>query len=202
MLPQPGLQRALCLWFALGRGPERHQRGAAADGLRHKQLTLPQHRPRAPGARHVCSGHPWRALEGDLRPPTSPDCQVARLVRGLERHPVGSFCCSYLIWSDHKRDGMRMGGIYHLTSQYPLDFSEGVWETKGRGLWCWEGGHLKWCHHSINHSITYLWSYWGSAGRVGRDKRNPIALNDPKDCHRKSPGNMQRHLHGNNQLSL
>ena len=84
----------------------------------------------------------------------------------------------------------------------PIGLQWGCVGNKGEGTLMLRGGHLKWCHHSINHSITYLWSYWGSAGRVGRDKGNPIALNDPKDCHRKSPGNMQHHLHGNNQLSL
>lgn len=152
VFPQPGLQRALCLWSALRRGPERHQRGAATDGLRRGQLTLSQHRPRSPGAGHVCSGHPRRALEGDLRPPASPNCQVARLVRGLEhrlRRP-------YLVWCHHKRDGMRMGGT-------DVSLASTHWTFEGR-----EGnmGSLEWCHYSINHSNTNLWSYRGSPGRA------------------------------------
>lgn len=195
MLPQPSLQWALCLWSALRRGSEGHQRGAAAAGLRRRQLTQSQHCPRAPCAGHVSGRHPRRTLEGDMWPPASADRQVARPVRGLKRWGAGGFWCP--IWSNHESDGMRMGKIYCPTSHYPLNFQWG--RVGNNGDFCREG-YLKWCH-SISHVITCLWSYWGSVGRVGHDKGNPIALNNPKDCHRKSPGNMQHHLHGKNQSS-
>lgn len=190
MLPQPSLQWALCLWPALRRGPERHQRGAAAAGLRHRQLTQFQHCPRTPGAGHIIGRHPRRALEGDLWPPASADCQVARHVGGLE----GGICPSP-VWSDHKKEIERVG--FNILSGNRWTLSEG-------GKWwggCWGFrvlGHLKWCQHSVNHSITYIWSYWGSVERARHDTWDPVALNDSKDCHWKSPAKMQHHLHGNN----
>lgn len=114
VLPQPSLQWALCVWFALWRGPEGHQRGAAAAGLGFRQLTLLQHYSWAPGAGHISRRHPWRALEGDLWSSASPNCQVAWLVRGLEG-PFG-WRCSGLV---QKRDVERWVGLMSR-SPFPI----------------------------------------------------------------------------------
>lgn len=193
VLPQPGLQWALRVWPARWQWSEGHQRGAVADGLRHWKISQLQCRHWAPAAWHVGNGLPRRALEGDLRPPTSPDCQVARPVRRLGCPVFGGFCGLDRIWREMQ---WRWKGFNILI----LDFSVRVGGTqKGRGLWLCEEGHLKWCHLSINHNFETIGV---QQGKAGHDRGNLVALIAPKNCHRNSSSAMQHHLHGNSQLPL
>lgn len=184
--PQPSLQRALCIWFALWRGPEGHQCGAAADGLWFRQFSLLQHYPWACGAGNICSRHPRRALEGDLWPPASPDRQMAWLGWGLE----GPLCWQFQIW--YRSDMQRKDGWDEcLTNHYPLDFQWGCgrhWRhnvcAAGRVIWIWSNVIIQ----STTQSLKVT---WGLTWKAEHDTKYPLALNDSKDCHRKSLGNIQ-----------